>query len=144
MDKEQIKHIWEREFYCEQDALVWECLSKEVFSEDDILNIRQEVDIAELIEEYPDEYAEFCANFPQYERFKEYLIAEEGLDEEDFWEYVKPSDETWTWFAISRWLANRMEEAGLIVLRNDYGDWFARQTVGQMITSDSFWHKLDI
>ena len=44
--------------------------------------------------------------------------------------------EVYEWWEVGDWLAERLENAGEVVLRNGYGDWWGRCCTGQSVTLD--------
>ena len=46
------------------------------------------------------------------------------------------SQEIFEWWAVSEWLALKLEAAGQPILRSDYGTWWGRTCTGQSFTID--------
>lgn len=51
-------------------------------------------------------------------------------------------EEVYEWWEVGSWLAERLERAGEVVLRNGYGDWWGRCGTGQSVTLDSVIQEL--
>jgi len=54
---------------------------------------------------------------------------ENGYDEPE-------AQEIFEWWVISEWFAEKLEEQGEPILRNDYGTWWGRTCTGQAILLD--------
>lgn len=67
----------------------------------------------------------------------------DGLDDwrEAVQDIAEP-EEVYEWWEVGGWLAERLEEAGEVVLRNGYGDWWGRCTTGQSVSLDYIIQKL--
>lgn len=46
------------------------------------------------------------------------------------------SADIYEWWLVSDWLAGKLADAGIPVLRNDYGDWWGRTCTGQQFIMD--------
>jgi hypothetical protein len=55
-----------------------------------------------------------------------------NIYDEDTEEYK----EIFEWWIVSDWMANKLEEKGESILKNDYGTWWGRSCTGQSIILD--------
>jgi hypothetical protein len=67
----------------------------------------------------------------------------DGLD--DWREAVRDiaePEEVFEWWEVGEWLAEKLEAAGEVVIRNGYGDWWGRRTTGQSVSLDYIIQRL--
>lgn len=135
--QEELRQFVQREvIYC-QSMLVDELIGNETFSLEDVENISYTAcsDCGGIVREATQEECE-KHDLP----FQETFICDscdftygEGAYEELNTEH----QEIFEWYICSDWLADRLQEKGEPMLRNDWGVWWGRTCTGQAILLDS-------
>jgi len=72
----------------------------------------------------------------EYDELHDTMLKEmqDRLDEANDAEPEYP--EIYEWWLVREWFAKRLQEHGQVILDNDYGTWWGRQTTGQAIHLD--------
>lgn len=171
-DQKQIEHDAHellfgqcREFLCHDTSLVWDCLTKGVMSETEIINYPQpEKWTAKQCEEWcKNKGIDFRSNCKEYDHSTlmiwladviEYGGSEIGddvlrrillhrLDDTNghglkLWQSIVKSHtpEIYEWWAVEESLADDLAEIGRLILKNKYGCWWGRQCTGMEILMD--------
>jgi hypothetical protein len=154
-----------REFLCHDTSLVWDCLTKGVMSETEIINYPQpEQWTAKQCEEWCNDngidvrsdcedgdhstLVRMLADVIEYgiseicdEVLRRILLLR--LDDTNghgltLWQRIVKSHtpEIYEWWAIEETLADDLAEMGRLILKNKYGCWWGRQCTGMDILMD--------
>ena len=113
--------------------------------------LAEEFDLAEL--DFRDHPRSTCIHCGEALRLfnGEWLDEEQETDCDDGEEHEPlPKDvdatedeaEVYEWWAVTSWLARRLQELDEVVLTNSYGNWWARTTTGQAIALDPAFQAL--
>jgi hypothetical protein len=101
-----------------QSILVEHLFSKEIFNIDDIVNL-----------------------YEDFETWKDnqdnsYVDNSTMLNLKEMYEDSKEMQEIFEWWIVDEWMAEKLEEQGEPILKNDYGIWWGRTCTGQAILLD--------
>lgn len=62
---------------------------------------------------------------------------EMGYDSlEDLQENGSDQKEVFEWWLVTKWLADKIEALGGVIIKSDYGTWWGREETGQSLTMD--------
>jgi hypothetical protein len=92
---------------------------------------------------------EDCPNDTDDAGLRELMIARmddaDGSDLREWRDAVRDNAndaEVFEWWRVSRWLCEKLREAGYVVLDNEYGYWWGRTTTGQSMEMDGVFQKI--
>jgi hypothetical protein len=131
---EKAKKIDENHVYVCQTTLVDDLLNKNIFSYDDIINLYDERQIEEL-EKAKEKLYDLLDKEDDDNKAAE---IEEQIDELSLTIDTLRDEpqEIYEWWVVSNWLAEKLEEKGEPILKNEYGIWWGRTCTGQAIYID--------
>lgn len=117
-----------------------------LLNQSDLVNMllgRELIDFGDIVNWYPDPYSFTDEEIKEASRY--YGISLEGLDVEnirdDLADIMEPK-EIFEWWAITDWLAGKLENVGEPILFSDYGTWWGRTCTGQSIELDGVIQKI--
>jgi len=137
--EERAEAFVRKEILCLDTMLVDMLLMGEnLFSWDNITNLHVPMSDAMLPEFFYEEYFLYNKDDDQVLSFREFLLDDCGVYEEDMVE----DNKIYEWWRVSDWFADKLEEYDAPVLRNDYGTWWGRTTTGQACYMDAVIHRI--
>lgn len=131
---------WAKKFtFWNQSALVDDALSKGFFSYDDIVQPSENPYVWFNGREYDRAEFEQMINDLEYKDGEWTDADDDKLSDMKF--ALKEAAENYNpevleWYLVDSWMADRLEEAGEVMLKNDYDTWWGRQCTGQSIYQD--------
>ena len=115
--------IVENHVFVEQNQLVIRCLENGTFDYDTVSNITS--------------YYDQKGNKLSGDALEE---AQKSDDFDDL--YHEEHAEIYTWYLITEWLSDKLNEKGEPTLNNEHGTWWGRTTFGQLIVHDGVIHEI--